>query len=401
MPERMSEEMSGDMSKDMSEEMSIAMPENMPEQNVRKNAEDVSEKDVRKYVGKGCQKICQTRMSEDTPEIMSIEMSEHMSDKNVKRYVRGSVNRNVRNMSDKTVKTYVRRNIRQGCQKICQKECQKECQKLCQQRMSEDMSEKNVRKNVRIGRQKRCQKICQKRMSEDMSEKDVRRYARRNVTKNVSLGDGRIHPLLCQGQRDTRTQTNVFVSPIKPIGTAVIFMVLSGSNPMVDQLFLRTIREKNRSSLVFNLEPEKKVLELGKENILVMVKAFSLGAELAIDDGSTPFSHEKKRKKFVKMTFASLMLCVSGLLAFLAGFERALPLLVVASFFVPIPAQPMNIDASTRCAWRKEEQCLQIFGCSLLNNASSSVTPVLKTVTRKRPASFMRLLLNLQIGHCT
>ena len=48
-------------------------------------------------------------MSGDAPERMYIEMSEHMSDKNVKRYVRGSVNRNVRNMSDKTVKTYVRR----------------------------------------------------------------------------------------------------------------------------------------------------------------------------------------------------------------------------------------------------------------------------------------------------
>ena len=74
--------------------------------------EDMSEKDVKKYVGKGCQKICQTRMSEDAPERMSIEMSELMSDKNVKRYVRGSVNRNVRNMSDKIVKTYVRRNFR-------------------------------------------------------------------------------------------------------------------------------------------------------------------------------------------------------------------------------------------------------------------------------------------------
>ena len=49
--------------------------------------EDMSEKDVKKYVGKGCQKICQTRMSEDAPERMSIEMSEHMSDKNVKRCV--------------------------------------------------------------------------------------------------------------------------------------------------------------------------------------------------------------------------------------------------------------------------------------------------------------------------
>ena len=62
-------------------------------------------------------------MSEDEPERMSIEMSEHMSDKNVKRYVRGSVNRNVRNMLDKIVKTYVRRNIKQEYQKICQKEC--------------------------------------------------------------------------------------------------------------------------------------------------------------------------------------------------------------------------------------------------------------------------------------
>ena len=136
-----------------------------------------------KYVGKGCQKICQTRMSEDMPERMSIDMSEHMSDKNCKRCVR--------NMSDKTVKTYVTRIVRQECQKICQKECQKECQKLCQKRMSEDMSEdmseKNVRKNVRIGFQKRWQKICQKRMSEDMPEKDVRRYVRRDVTKNVSI----------------------------------------------------------------------------------------------------------------------------------------------------------------------------------------------------------------------
>ena len=87
--------------------------------------EDMSEEDVKTYVGKGCQKICQTRMSEDAPERMSIEMSEHMSDKNVKRYVRGSVNRNVRNMSDKIVKTYVRGNVRQECQKICQTECQK------------------------------------------------------------------------------------------------------------------------------------------------------------------------------------------------------------------------------------------------------------------------------------
>ena len=47
--------------------------------------EDMSEKDVKKYVGKGCQKICQTRTSEDMPERMSIDMSEHMSDK---KYVR-------------------------------------------------------------------------------------------------------------------------------------------------------------------------------------------------------------------------------------------------------------------------------------------------------------------------
>ena len=52
-------------------------------------------------------------MLQDAPEKISIEMSEYMSDKNVKRYVRGSVNRNVRNMSDKIVKIYVRRNVRQ------------------------------------------------------------------------------------------------------------------------------------------------------------------------------------------------------------------------------------------------------------------------------------------------
>ena len=65
---------------------------------------DMSEKDVKKYVGKGCQKICQIRMPEDTPERMLINMSEHMSDKNVKRYVR--------NMSEKIVKIYVRRNTK-------------------------------------------------------------------------------------------------------------------------------------------------------------------------------------------------------------------------------------------------------------------------------------------------
>ena len=90
--------------------------------------EDMVEKDIKKYVGKGCQKICQTRMSEDAPERMSIEMSEHILDKNVKRYVRGNINR--KDMLDKIVKTYVRRYVRQECQKICQKECQKECPKL-------------------------------------------------------------------------------------------------------------------------------------------------------------------------------------------------------------------------------------------------------------------------------
>ena len=73
--------------------------------------EDMSEKDVKKYVGKGCRKIGQIRMSEDTPERMSINISEHMSVKNIKRYVR--------NMSDKIVKTYVRRIVRQKYQKIC------------------------------------------------------------------------------------------------------------------------------------------------------------------------------------------------------------------------------------------------------------------------------------------
>ena len=101
-------------------------------------SEDMSEKDVKKYIGKGCQKICQTRMPEDAPERMSIEISEHMPDKNVKRYVRGSVNR--KDMSDKTVKIYVRRYVRQECQKIYQKKCQKKCPKLWQKRMSEDMS---------------------------------------------------------------------------------------------------------------------------------------------------------------------------------------------------------------------------------------------------------------------
>ena len=105
--------------------------------------EDMSEKDVKKYVGKGCRKICQTRMSEDAPERMSIEMSEYMSDKNVKRYVRGSVNRNVRNMSDKTIYQNI-------------------CQKKYQTRMSEDMSE---------------------RMPEIMSAKDVKRYVRKKVRK--------------------------------------------------------------------------------------------------------------------------------------------------------------------------------------------------------------------------
>ena len=52
-------------------------------------------------------------MSEDAPERMLIEILEYMLDKNVKRYVRGSVNRNIRNMLDKIVKTYVRRNIKQ------------------------------------------------------------------------------------------------------------------------------------------------------------------------------------------------------------------------------------------------------------------------------------------------
>ena len=60
--------------------------------------EDMSEKDIKKYVRKGYEKIYQTRMSEDTPERMSIEMLLNVSDKNVKRYVRGNVNRNVRNM---------------------------------------------------------------------------------------------------------------------------------------------------------------------------------------------------------------------------------------------------------------------------------------------------------------
>ena len=74
--------------------------------------EDILEKDIKKYIGKGYQKIYQARMLEDAPERMSIEMSEHMSDKNVKRYVRGSVNRNIRIMLNKIVKIYVRRNIR-------------------------------------------------------------------------------------------------------------------------------------------------------------------------------------------------------------------------------------------------------------------------------------------------
>ena len=176
------------------------------------------------------------------------------------------------------------------------------------------------------------------------------------------LGDGKVHPLLCQGQRDVRSQTNVFVSPMKPVGAAVIFMPLSGGNPMVDQLFLRTIREKNRSSLVFSSEPEKKAVELSKENILI--KAFSLGTELASSDGSAPFSHEKKRKKFARMSLAIFTLCFSAFFALLTGFERILPLLVLASFFVPISAQSVGVDAGTRCAWRREEQCLPVVGCS-------------------------------------
>ena len=141
--------------------------------------EDMSEKDVQKYVGKGCQKICQTRMSEDAPERMSIEMSEYMSDKNVKRYVRGSINRNVRNMLDKTGKIYVKRNILQECQKICQTRML--------ERMPEIMLAKDVRRYVIRYVRKECQKECQNRlleeMSEDMSEKDVRRYVRKGCQK--------------------------------------------------------------------------------------------------------------------------------------------------------------------------------------------------------------------------
>ena len=64
-------------------------------------SEDMSEKDVKKYVRKGCQEICQTRIIEDISERTLIEMWENMADKNVKKYVRGNVNRNVRNMSGK------------------------------------------------------------------------------------------------------------------------------------------------------------------------------------------------------------------------------------------------------------------------------------------------------------
>ena len=91
--------------------------------------EDMSEKDVKKYVGKGCQKICQTRMSEDAPERMSIEMSEHLSDKNVKRYC----------MSE---------------------EVSIEMSEICQIRLS-------------------------KHMSEEMPDKNVRRYVNKNARKNA------------------------------------------------------------------------------------------------------------------------------------------------------------------------------------------------------------------------
>ena len=68
---------------------------------------DMLEKDVKKYIGTGCQKIWQTRILEDTPERMLIDMSEHISDKNGKKYIR--------NMSEKIIKIYVRRINKQEC----------------------------------------------------------------------------------------------------------------------------------------------------------------------------------------------------------------------------------------------------------------------------------------------
>ena len=96
------------MSGDIAKGILIIISEKYQNRTSERMPEDMSEKDVKKYVGKGCQKICQIRMSEDALERMSTETSNYMSDKNVKRYVRGSVNRNVRNMSDKIVRRYVR-----------------------------------------------------------------------------------------------------------------------------------------------------------------------------------------------------------------------------------------------------------------------------------------------------
>ena len=83
--------------------------------------EDMLEKDVKKYIRKGWQTICQTRISEDVPQRISEEISEHISDKNVKRYIRGSVNR--KNMLDKNVKTYIKKNTRENARNYGRKGC--------------------------------------------------------------------------------------------------------------------------------------------------------------------------------------------------------------------------------------------------------------------------------------
>ena len=53
--------------------------------------EDMLEKDVKKYIGKRCQTICQTRILEDMPERILVEISENILDKNVKRYIKRNV----------------------------------------------------------------------------------------------------------------------------------------------------------------------------------------------------------------------------------------------------------------------------------------------------------------------
>lgn len=173
--------------------------------------------------------------------------------------------------------------------------------------------------------------------------------------------DGVVHPVLCQGQKDTRAQVNVFVSPLKPIGVGVFVIQAGNSSPFADQLFLRAIRESSRAAVAFTADgPGTKFVELVTESPIA--RTFSLTSRLALaEDDSQPFADAKRLKQLVRAAATTFGFCCACLVAGLMDWGMTIPFLVLVTLFVPTGAQTAIQDTS--CSWRNSGQCAAAQGC--------------------------------------